>query len=403
MDLAVRPLHPDEFDQLITIDSRTFGITYSDEDSADVRAVLELERTIGATDGAELVGSAGAWSFDLTVPGGQSVPTAGVTWVGVSPTHRRRGILRSLMARQLDDIAERGEPLAALTASESGIYARFGYGPATQRATLSLQTKLVHLQPGAGDDGLVRFIDLPTARTVLPGIYDRAGALQPGTVSRNDRWWDFLLHDRESHRSGASALFVLVHPDGYVLYRRRNAWDSGFPHGELVVVEMMTASLDAYTSLWRFLLGVDLIETVTFNRYAIGDPLPWLVDEPRQLRVMALWDDVWMRLVDVPAALGARRYLTEDRLVLDVVDTFRPVAGGRFALDGGPDGAECRPTTASADLGLDVGTLGSLYLGGHRPSALARAGRIDELTPGALRRADAFFASDPPPHNQTAF
>jgi predicted acetyltransferase len=188
-----------------------------------------------------------------------------------------------------------------------------------------------------------------------------------------------------------------------VLYRRRHAWDNGFPRGELVVVEMMTASLDAYTSLWRFLLGVDLIETVTFNRYALGDPLPWLVDEPRQLRVMALWDDVWMRLVDVAAALGARRYLTEDRLVLDVVDTFRPVAGGRFALDGGPDGAECRPTTTSADLGLDVGTLGSLYLGGHRPSALARAGRIDELTPGALRRADAFFASDPPPHNQTAF
>lgn len=403
MHIDVRLIGTDEFDQVLTLDGRAFGITYTDDDIDDVRSVLELDRMLVAVDGHEVVGSAGAFTFELTVPGGAFVPTAGVTWVGVMPSHRRRGILRQLMTRQLDDIAERGEPLAALTASEAAIYGRFGYGYATRKARLVLSSRAVHLRDGIGDDGLVRFADAVTARKTLPGIYDRARAAQPGTVSRDDRYWDYLLRDLESSRGGATALQFLVHPDGFAIYRRRGGWVNGFPHGEAIVVELVATTFEAHAALWRFLLSLDLVEQVSFGRFSLDDPLMWLVDDPRQVRLEAVWDDEWVRVLHVPTALEARRYLTEDRLVLELVDGFRPVTGGRFELDGSPDGATCRRTTAEPDLVIGIAELGSMYLGGVPATALVQARRIEERTAGAARRANAMFASDPPPHNQTPF
>ena len=403
MDIEVRPIRDEEFGQLVTVDARTFGITYSDTDADDLHGWLELDRMLVGVDGADIVATAGAWTFELTVPGGAYVPTAGVTWVGVTASHRRRGILRSLMARLHDHIAERGEPVAALTASESGIYGRFGYGVATRRARLVVASTLVRLRGGIGDDGAVRYVDAGTARKVLPAIYDRARAQQPGTLSRNDRWWDYMLLDRESNRGGASALFFVVHPDGYAMYRARNAWSKGFPNGEIVLLELMTASFEAYAALWRFLLDVDLVERISTSRSSPDEILPWLVDDPRRVQTEALWDDAWVRVLDVPAALSARRYLTEDRLVVEVVDPSRPATSGRYEVDGGPSGATSRRTTVEPDLVMDISALGSLYLGGVPATTLGRARLIEECTTGALRRADAFFASDPPAHNQTGF
>jgi predicted acetyltransferase len=404
MDLTVRPLRRDEFDRLLTLDTRAFGISYSHDETADLRGLIEIDRTIAAVDGDDVVGTAGAWTFDLTVPGGAAVPTAGVTWVSVLPTHRRRGILRAMMEYQLDEIAQRGEPLAALTASESTIYERFGYGSATQRALLSIPSKRVAMRPGFGEDDRVRFVDLGDARRILPALYDQTRARQPGTVSRSAAVWHSLLLDLPERRFGASELFVVVHPEGFAVYRLRADIVDGLAHNELILIELAAASSDAYGALWRYLLRVDLVETITFRRFSVDPPLRWMVDDPRRLRIQALWDDMWVRVVDVPAALSARRYLTEDRLTIDVVDAFRPGCGGRFVLEGGPEGAQCVPAAShDADLAMDIAALGSVYLGGHRPTVLARGGRIEEVAPGALRRADAFFASDPPPYNQSAF
>jgi predicted acetyltransferase len=170
-----------------------------------------------------------------------------------------------------------------------------------------------------------------------------------------------------------------------------------------MVHELVAVTPAAHASLWRVLLELDLVDTVTFTRLSPDDPLPWLIDDPRQVRTTGMWDDVWIRLLHVPRALEARRYQTEDRFVLELIDAFRPDIGGRFELVGGPEGATCRRSTAEPDLVMDISMAGSMYLGGVRPTLLARAGRIEERTAGAARRADAFFASDPPPHNQTAF
>jgi predicted acetyltransferase len=403
MDVEVRPAAPEEFEDIITLDGRAFGVTYTDEDIEDIRNLFELNRQLVAADGPDIVGSAGAWTFDLTVPGGAFVPTAGVTWVSVLGTHRRRGILRSLMARQLDDIVARGDPLAALTASESLIYERFGYGLATYRTKILVDPRRVRFRTAFGDDGLVRYVDATTARKTLPGIYERRRAQQPGTVTRNDKWWDFTFLDRPERRGGGSALMHALHPDGYVSYRVEGRHDAGSFANRVQVRELVSLTPDAHASLWRFLLGLDLVVEVEWTRGARHEALPWLVDDPRRVRTAAIDDDMWLRLVDVESALAARRYLSADRLVVEVVDAFRPATSGRYEIDGSPDGATCRRTTADPDLALGVADLGSLYLGGVAATTLGRAGRINERTPGALRRADLFFASDPPPHNQTAF
>jgi predicted acetyltransferase len=400
MSVEVRPIEPSEFEAIIVLDARAFGLTYTPEDYDFVRGILELDRTLVAVDGAEVVGSTSAFSFAMTVPGGAAVPTAGVTWVGVMPTHRRQGIMRRLMVRQFDDLAEQGEPLAVLTASEGSIYGRFGYGVGTQQAEIRVAPALVRFRAEARGDGQVRFADAATARKLLPELYDRYRAGQPGTLSRDDRWWDELLSDIEHLRRGATPLFYLVHPDGYATYRRRV---TSQPHGECIVNEVVAVTPTAHASLWRMLLELDLVETVTYGRYSPQDPLPWLLEDPRRVEITGVWDDIWVRLLHVRTALEARRYATSDRFVLELIDPFRPDIGGCFELEGGPDGASCRRSTAAPDLVMDIADMGSVYLGGFRPTVLARAGRIVERTPWAARRADAFFASDPPPHNQTPF
>ena len=209
--------------------------------------------------------------------------------------------------------------------------------------------------------------------------------------------------DPESLRDGATARFHLLHPDGFASYRRRWGSTNGLPSGEAIVTELVAVTPAAHASLWRVLLGLDLVDSVIFTRYSPDDPLPWLVDDPRQVQTNGVWDDTWVRLLHVPRALEARRYLSEDRFVLELIDPFCPAIGGTFEVDGGPDGASCRRSTAAPDLVMDIRELGSLYLGGVRATTLARAGRVEERRPGAARRADAFFGSDPPPHNQTGF
>lgn len=410
MDVELRAITEDEFGAFLRVDHLAFGHGPPDEeDAAEIRRSGELERTRAVFEGGRIVATSAALSFELTLPGLTTVPAAGITAVGVLPTHRRRGHLRRMMGAQLDDAAGRGEPVAILYASESLIYGRFGYGPATSHVAVEIDSRhgaFLHPAPPAGR---VELVDGDQVAKVLPGVLDRARRRQPGDIGRPAAWWDGVVRDPEKHRKGASQRFFAVHEspageaDGYATYRVKSGWEHGQPVGRVLAEEVVGFSTAAEADLWRFLLSIDLTRVVECGARPVDDPLRWMLADPRRLRVTMLGDQLWVRMVDVEAALAARRYAVPGALVVDVADDFRPALGGRYRVEGGPEGAECRRTTAEPDLALSTADLGALYLGGVAASTLAAAGRVVERRPGALAQADAMFAGSPPPFCRTHF
>lgn len=409
MNVEIRPILPVEYAELSRVDGAAFGWVPSDEEIERSRASFEFDRSLAAFDNGHIVAAAGAFSFDLTLPGLTTTPVAGVSYVGVLPTHRRRGLLRALMRRQIDDVRARGEALAILTASESVIYGRFGYGLATQSATLEIDPHYAAFRRPPDDAGTVALVDKETAGSVLPGVYDRVRRRQPGMITRAEGWWSEWLRDPEDQRNGMSARFYVTYTsasgevDGYTTYRIKEEWNHGLPASPLQVGEVIAATPEAYAALWRYLLDVDLIGTVRTRDSSLDEPLRWLLADPRRLRTTRLGDFLWLRVVDIPAALSARRYPMAGALSFDLIDSFCPDNAGRYRLEGGSDGATCRRTNVEPEIALDVADLGAIYLGGVRPGTLARAGRIEERAPGALDRADALFAGDRLPWCGTGF
>ncbi len=397
MTPLLRRATADDLPALAVTDGRSFGYHHTDTDVEDFRPLFDPHRFLLACDPADgaIVGLAGSFPFDLTLPGGATMPVEGVTWVAVSATHRRRGILRAMMTDLHRGYAEGGVAVSLLTASEAGIYGRFGYGPATVERLVTIERRRAEFRPGAPDPGGVRYVDTDTARKLAPDVHRRWCAVTPGALSRSDRWWDNLMLDREHRRWGGSALFHLVHPDGYAAYRTTE-------DGGARVVDLFAATDDAHAALWRVLLGLDLVGTVTAGDVPVDDPLPFLLTDPRQVRTGGLPDGVWARILDVPAALRARTYGAEIDVVLTVHDAFLD-RGGRFRLRGGPEGATCEPTDAAADAEIEIQALGSLLLGGHRAHTLARAGLLTTLGPGVLARIGAAFAAEREPRFGTHF
>ncbi|MFC5234372.1 GNAT family N-acetyltransferase [Pseudonocardia zijingensis] len=379
-------------------DGRAFGKHNTDEHMETIRRLFDPGRFLVALDGDgdEVVGVTGSYPFDVTLPGGAALPAAGVTWVSVAVTHRRRGILRALLAEQHRGFVADGLPLALLTASEGGIYGRFGYGIATEHREVEITRRRAVLRRDVPDCGGVRQVSTAELRRTAPEIHRRWAAQTPGALSRTPAWWDVLFADREWQRGGASALFHLAHRDGYVSYRIDRATQT------CRIVDMATATDEAYTALWRTLLGLDLVETIVARSLAPAEPVQFLLADPRQVRTVAQYDGMWARVLDVPAALSARRYATEIDVVLDVWDPFLD-RGGRFRLRGGPDGASCEPARDGAPLvGLGMAALGSLLLGGAHAGSLARAGLL-EGEPAVLRRVDTAFRGERAPQHGTEF
>ncbi len=413
MELTYRVPEPDEAEAFFRPVLRGFGQPApTAEELADETLLWEPGRSLGALDGDDWVGGTGAFTMDLTLPGGAVVPAAGVTMVGVASTHRRQGILTELMRRQLDDIAAGPEPVAILTASESVIYGRFGYGLATRGVRQRLAVAHARLRPDAAmADGRLRVLTIDEARAVLPDAYERIRPGRPGWVHRSPAWWEtHVFLDRPDDRAGASALFVLAHHgadgavDGWATYRAAVRWDDRLPASRLVVTDIAAVDDAVQLALWRGLIDVDLSVEVDALHVAVDDPLPWAVADPRRVRTSELSDWLWLRILDVPAALGPRRWGASGRVVLDVVDRFRPASGGRFAVDAGATGeGEVTATSDPADLVLGAEELGAVALGGVAPSVLARTGRITEVRPGALAAADALFRAERAPHCATMF
>lgn len=362
------------------------------------RAFTDLDRMFGFHDGTRWVSTAGDYRKNVVLPGGTRTDVAAVTGVSVASDHRRRGLLSRMMRHQLDTIRDRGtEAVAMLFASETTIYGRFGYGLASQNATLSGQVRDLGFRPAVDlGAGAVSQIDVDTLLDVGPAIYDRAVADLPGRMDRPRPWWDYQVFDNDERRKNSGSIRFALHrepdgtPSGFARYRTKSAWDTSGPTGELHVEEVRATNPRAYAKLWRFLLEIDLVRRLVFKDAAVDEPLRVLVADSRALRC-DIADGIFVRLVDVPKALALRRYAAPVDTVLDVRDEFCPWNTARYRLRGDLNGAACEKTDAPADITISARDLGAVYLGGINLSHLGGAGLVDELTAGSVHRAAAGF------------
>ena len=367
--------------------------------------LLPRERTIAAFDGEELVGTGGEFAFRMTVPGAVAVDAAGVSVITVKATHRRRGILTAMMRHQMDGWHERGDAsVAVLQASEPAIYGRFGYGLGTQQLALTIPRGAEALAAVPGSDKVrLRMMDPFQAYDRCQEVHDAILLSRPGMLRRvGEGWRDSALADNEFARDGAGPLRCVLAEDasgttvGFARYRVKDDHDiPGRPSGKVRVQEIYGRDLASYAAMWRFLLEIDLVSEVQ-AAVPTDDPLMFLLADTRQV-VPRLQDSMYVRLVDVDRALAARRYATAVDVVFEVSDAFCPWNTGRWRLSGDADGAVCERTTAPADLVLGPRELGAAYLGGFSLGALGRAGRIEELRPGALAEASRALVSDVAP------
>jgi predicted acetyltransferase len=404
---SLRTATEEDWEAMYRVDARAFGFPELKEDRDAELPLVEFDRMLLAEDAGQVVGKAGAYSFTMSLPGAVA-PVAGVTGVCVSPTHRRRGILTTLMRAQLDALHAHGEPVGALWASEHGIYGRFGYGLASSVLTLRVPRAGTRTGIAAtGDDLAVWFADVGHARAEVAEVHAAQVTARPGRFRRDARWWDRVLADPEHRRDGASELRCLLAHDGrttrgYALFATVSRWRDGLPAGELRVRDVEARDPDAYAALWRTLLGTDLVDTVVTHNRPVDDPLLHLLDDPRRA-VPRVRDNLWVRLVDVDRALAGRTYAHDVDVVLEVADEFCPWNAGRWRLQGGPEGATCTATDAAVDLRLSARDLGAAYLGGTSLVALAAAGRVREEREGALRVTARAFWSDVAPCCPTVF
>lgn len=386
-----------------------------EDDAADKprAAHLETDRMWVVEDRGQFVGNGGVRTMDVTVPGAPGepcpvIPMGGVTAVGIHPTHRRQGHLTRMMSEMLQDCRDRGEPIAGLIASESVIYGRFGFGLATDSADYRIDSarSSFKVAPQPSD---VRLVDHTEAAKVLPGIFENARLGRAGEPSRSAQFWEDTLADRADERRGMAGMFFAVCDDGYAVYRAK--YDADILRAErveVVVEEIQAASPEVQAALWRFALDLDLIGTVRFRRRPVDEPVRWRLTDPRQLQVTAVYDRLYIRVLDVPAALTARRYAAESSLTIEVLPDDvggEDPAVGSWRLEAGPQGSTCSKvvTPGSADLRLGVTALGALYLGGVSAATLVAAGLAEGLTPRGVAAADLLFPTASAPSTVTGF
>ena len=376
--------------------------------AAEVKASWDLGRTWAAFDGERICGTFRSWPTELTVPGLARLPAAAVAAVTVLPTHRRRGVLRAMVAAEHGAIRERGEAIGLLYASEYPIYGRFGYGAGCRAGTWTLDTLVTTFR---GEPATSVEIVKPSAesRDLIKDVFETWRRRQPGEIGRRDVDWDFELALRPSHwgpdwkgylalhRDGADAV------DGYARYHTDEKWEARQPRYTLTVDDLHALTDEAYAALWRYLAEVDWVASVKAERRSPNERMPWLLTNHRAATASDVGDGLWVRLFDVPRALEARTYERDATLVIEVVDAEAEGGRTRLQLDAGADGATCRETDRAPDLTLHVAALGAAYLGGTRLRDAVLADGVDEHRAGALREADALFRTLDEPWCSTDF
>jgi predicted acetyltransferase len=389
--MELRPATREEFDDFSRAAMSAFHREYTETDRMRYERIDEPERSLAWFDDGRIVATTAAMTRTITVPGA-AVPCAAVTAVAVVPTHRRRGLLTTMMRRQLDDLRAGNEPIAALWASEAAIYGRFGYGPGTDHGHLVARRPAARLAAPARPGAPLRGGPAAEHVEAMRPIHARVVPERPGMFDRPGAWWKDRLYDPEGNRNGAQPLRAVVADDGYALYAVRPGYDDDGPSGEVRIRELVAATPEARAVLWDFLLDQDLTRTIVWELAPVDEPLWLMLTDATAVRRWAR-DALWVRLVDVERALSARRYAIDLDVVFEVSDAFCPWNDGRYRLSDGT----CERTDADPDLALDVTALGAAYLGGTTLCELALAGRVRELRTGTLTRASAAFRGDVAP------
>ncbi|KYF75136.1 acetyltransferase [Sorangium cellulosum] len=394
MHVELREISADRHGDFILPTLNAFGYAPNPERAAWMSRLPELTSRVGAFDGDALVGTAAAYTMTMTTPGGVA-PVAGLTAVAVLPTHRRRGLLGQLVRRHLDYARAAGRALSCLWATEPAIYGRFGYGVASKACSIRIERDRAAFRGEASAGGRARLIGAAEAFEVFPEIWERARPLAAGMMSRSRLWWEFrrLSENDPTQHDGGPLQRVVIEVGGraeaYAAYRLELRSDAlQIPGGSLHVVEAIGATPLGTRLVWRYLLDIDLPQWIEASLLPPDHPLFLLLAEPRRLHLSAS-DGLWVRIVDVEAALAARAYGSGDALTLEVKDPGCPWNDGRFRLDGGARRAA--RSTEAPDLRLDVAALGSAYLGGFSFRQLADAGQVEALSEGAIERADGLF------------
>jgi predicted acetyltransferase len=392
----VRPARDrEEFGRALYGIGQYFGGPAPEEALERFTQLLPVERMHAAFEDGEIVGGAGAFPFELSVPGA-IVPCGGVTVVGVYPTHRRRGVLRSMMDAQLGDIHERGEPIAALWASEETIYGRFGYGLAAWSGDIKLERVWTAFARPLERRGRVRFVESEEAAKVFPQVWEALMRERPGVFRRSEAWWTLrttrMRDEEKENPKRFAALELDGEVQGYAIYRQFPSWSEGSTSARLEVTEVVGATPQATAEIWRFVLDIDWYATLEASLLPIDHPLFFLLATPRRMK-MRVGDALWIRLVDVGKALAARAYAGDGSVVVEVRDAVCPWNEGRWKVEPG----SASRSDEAAELACDVDALGSAYLGGVSFAQLCEGGRVEELAEGAVRRADALFGWRPAP------
>ena len=383
--LEMRPIIPEEFTTWLRAESRAHGNRLADDPEV-LRPHFDLGRSVAVFDNGNIIGGSHSHRVEMSLPGASTI-ISGVCNVSVQPTHTRQGVMTQMMKYQLNDFHDRGEAIAALFSTESIIYGRFGYGIGSLYARWSIERPYTAFTRPYDYPGRVVFVDPTDITKDLPEVYRRSTVDRPAMFQREDHHWERDSRAQEHALGGQGGLFYVAYEDrkidGYATYRITGT--------TLVVNELMATTKEANAALWRFCFDMNRMNLTEALKRPVDDPLPWMLADPRQLH-RSTRDGVWVRLVDVPESLVLRRYLQEEKLVLEIKDDVCPWNQGRFELEGSSEGASCRATDSSPDLALNVAQLASAYTGAVSFSTLAGAGWVEELTPGALLRADRMFA-----------
>lgn len=368
-----------------------FGLPPTDEAVANFSELVGPDRAFVAGAEGALAGGCCSFPMEVTTPGGR-VKAAGVTMVGVQPTHRRRGVLTAMMRRQLDDCRARGEPLAYLWASEERIYGRFGYGLTGLSADVEISRDRNEFFTKAPTSGRVRLLPPQQALDPVREIYAKVSATRPGMFQRSDEWFRRrTLADAAWMRAGGGELVCALleidgAPSAYALYRFDAKWErSGVPAGVVRVSEAMATTSDAMRAIWRYLLDMDWCQTIKAGFLPSDHPLFLLAAEPRRMRT-ALRDGCFARLVDVGAALSSRVY-GPGEIVLEIADAFCPWNAGRWLVSAGGVARTDRAT----DISCDVSALASVWLGGFSWTQIVASSRATATSEDAIVRADRVF------------
>lgn len=407
MTIELRPVTDDNFSEWRKTVRHGFGEHVHPDDIVRLRNErVELDRLVAAVDtqSNRIIGTGGADSYWLTVPGGEPVPMAGVAYMTTSVTHRRQGAFSNMMTYIHDAARERGDVISGLWASQSHLYGRFDYG-------LSINSYDWEIDPSFGEfshfpaanannaDIKVSFIGADEAEVVLPGIYERMHRQTTGSVNRTSGRWRYQLFDEERVRQGASPLFFAVCEEageqtGYVSYRMRRQGDSDM--GTLEVVEQVSATEVAHAAIWRFLLDFDLVGKITAINRPSDDSLWWMLSDPRRL-IRKSHDALWVRLLDIPKALEARTYNSDGILKIGLVSDVQPESAGTYVIEIDDSRGSVKKTNDKPDVVMTPADLSALYLGGISSGPLFEAGRINEITTGSLVKLTGMFNTDSAP------